>query len=161
MKVAVIGTGFVGLAHAAVTARCNTVYAYDINSEKLDAFKSLDEDKINSYINEDGLPKLIKQNYGKSLFFTDDLKEALNNVDAVFMCLPTPSKCGYSETAFETDLSFLEIAGINVCNVLKERENKKRVVIVNKSTVPVGTATFLEDIIQKSGCINVGAASNP
>ncbi len=157
-RVAVIGTGFVGLAHAAATAHFgNTVYAYDIDKKKIEAYQSGNADVIKAYVDETGLPELIFQQLGRNLHFTLNLEEALNKVDAVFLCTPTPPKVD----SYETDLSFYDKAAESVCNVLANRENKKRVVLVNKSTVPIGTAVHLEEIIRKTNCENVGAASNP
>ena len=91
MKIIVMGTGFVGLTHAAVCSEYgHEVWAYDIDQKRLDAYRSADPARIEHYVNEPGLSAVIKENLDRYLFITDDLNTCLEGTDAVFLCLPTP-----------------------------------------------------------------------
>lgn len=157
MKVIVAGTGFVGLTHAAVLSESgHEVYAYDIDRKKIDAYNSGDRAQIERYVNEPGLSSIIAENLNRYLFFTDDITGAIEGTEAIFLCLPTPPKLDGS-----TDLSYYENAVTYLAGLLAKRKDQRRVVLVNKSTVPVGTARFLQDILNKHKVPNFGVASNP
>jgi UDPglucose 6-dehydrogenase len=157
MKIIVVGTGFVGLPHAAICAEHgHDVYAYDIDERKLEAYRSGDRERIEGYVNEPGLVSAIHETMGQYLFFTSNLTEIIEGIDVIFMCLPTPPKLDGS-----TDLSYYTSAGHTIAGLLAQRTNKKRCVIVNKSTVPIGTARYLQSILEEHGADNVGVASNP
>ena len=75
MKIIVVGTGFVGLPHAAVLSEYgHEVYAYDIDSERIQAYQSGDRDRIESYVNEPGLMEAIEETIDRYLFFTTNLE---------------------------------------------------------------------------------------
>jgi UDPglucose 6-dehydrogenase len=157
MKIIVVGTGFVGLPHAAVCSEYgHEVYAYDKDTRRLDAYRSLDPRQIEQYVNEPGLTSIIAENVNRYLFFADNLEEIIEGVDAIFLCLPTPPNLNGS-----TDLSFYMNALEYIAGLLAKRQDQRRVVIVNKSTVPVGTARTLEAILRENNVPNVGIASNP
>ena len=91
MKIIVLGTGYVGLVHAAVCSEYgHEVYAYDNNQEKLEAFSSGQPQAIERYVNEPGLVNIIRETLGRYLYFSSDLDAIIEGTDAVFMCLPTP-----------------------------------------------------------------------
>lgn len=157
MKVIVVGTGFVGLPHAAVLAEYgHEVYAYDIDQERIAAYQTGEADQIERYVNEPGLVQAINETKDRYLFFTSDVSELVEGTDVFFFCLNTPPKRDGS-----TDLSYYVNAANTIGKLLAEREDKKRVVLVNKSTVPVGTARQLERIMNEHGVENFGVASNP
>ena len=157
MKIIVIGTGYVGLVHAAVCSEYgHDVFANDIDKEKIEAFASGQPELIEGYVNEPGLVNIIRETLGKSLHFSHDLEAIIEGTDAIFMCLPTPSNIDGS-----TNLTFYDAAAEFIAEVLAERKDKRRVVLVNKSTVPIGTARHLEDIMKSHGVENFGVASNP
>lgn len=157
MKIVVVGTGFVGLPHAAVLSEYgHEVYAYDIDKERIEAYKSGEREQIERYVNEPGLVEAIAETIDRYLFFTTDLDAIIEGTDLIFLCLPTPPKRDGS-----TDLSYYTTAADYLGRLLAEREEKKRVVIVNKSTVPVGTARLLEQMLQERHVENFGVASNP
>ena len=137
MKLCMIGTGYVGLVSG-------TCFA-DIGNQVICVDKDIDKiDKLNSGISpifEPGLDELIKKNYlAKRLFFTNDLKKAINASDIIFICVGTPNKKG----SLKVDLSF-----VYKCTreLFKLTKNKK--IIVTKSTVPVGTGDEIEKIVRK------------
>ena len=91
MKIIVVGTGFVGLTHAAVCSEYgHEVYAYDIDPEKINAYRSADREQIEHYVNEPGLGDIIAENIDRYLFFVDNLEPIIEGTDALFLCLPTP-----------------------------------------------------------------------
>lgn len=157
MKIIIAGTGYVGLVHAAICSEFgHEVYAYDNNPEKLAAFSSGNAEEIEKYVNEPGLSEAIKDTVGKYLFFSSDFPAIMEGTDAVFFCLPTPPNSDGS-----TNLTFYDTAAQEICAHLAKRQDQRRVVLVNKSTVPIGTARHLESIVNGAEVPNCGVASNP
>ncbi len=157
MKIIVAGTGFVGLTHAAVLSEYgHEVYAYDVDEKKLDAYRSADAARIGHYVSEPGLPAIIAENINRYLFFVNNIADIVDGTDAIFLCLPTPPRPNGS-----SDLSFYFKALDQIAPMLAKREDKRRVVLINKSTVPVGTARQLETKLKEHGVPNFGIASNP
>lgn len=157
MKIIVVGTGYVGLVHAAVCSEYgHEVHAYDIDKTKIEAYASGEAKRIEHYVNEPGLSSLIKENVDKYLFFTYDLESVLEGTDVIFLCLPTPPNPDGS-----SNLIFYDAAVREFAQLLAKREDKRRVVMVNKSTVPIGTTRRLQHIMQEYKVENFGVASNP
>ncbi len=157
MKIVVVGTGYVGLVHGAVCSEYgHEVYAYDIDADKINAFASGQAEEIEKYVNEPGLTGIIKETLGKYLFFSSDLKSFIEGTDAIFMCLPTPSNLDGS-----TNLTFYDAAAQDIAQGVAQRTDKRRIVFVNKSTVPIGTVRHLQEIMDSHGVENFGVASNP
>ena len=150
MNLTVIGTGYVGL----VTGTCfaemgNKVYCVDVDEEKIENLK-----KGIIPIYEPHLATMVIDNQAKNnLFFTTDLKEALDNSNIIFIAVGTPQADGGS-----VNLNFV----YNVANQIAEVISKDSL-IVTKSTVPVGTGFEIKNIIDENKLINVnvGIASNP
>ncbi len=157
MKIIVVGTGFVGLPHAAVLSEAgHEVYAYDIDPNKIAAYESGEAEQIERYVNEPGLVPAIQENHNRYLFFTSDISKICDDADVFFMCINTPPKRDGS-----TDLSYYLKAANDLGKMLSDRKTKQRIVIVNKSTVPIGTARLLERTLTEHGVSNFGVASNP
>ncbi len=159
MKIIVVGTGFVGLTHAAVLSESgHEVYAYDIDKKKTAAYKSGDRAKIERYVNEPGLASVIQETLNRYLFFIDQssIEGVINGTDAIFLCLPTPPNLDGS-----TNLSYYTDAVSYLGGLLAKREDQRRVVVINKSTVPIGTARYLQGILNEHNVPNFGVASNP
>ena len=157
MKIIVAGTGYVGLVHAAVCSEYgHEVYAYDIDIDKVAAFSSGRSEHIEKHVNEPGLTNIIRETLNKSLFFSTDLMSIVEGTDAIFMCLPTPPNIDGS-----TNLTYYDAATESIAEALANRQDKRRVVIVNKSTVPIGTARHLQGIMDAHSVENFGVASNP
>ncbi len=148
MKIAVIGTGYVGL----VTGTCfaetgNDVTCVDIDQSKVDR---LNGGEITIY--EPGLEKLFLRNVKEGrLHFTSDLKSGIEGAKILFLALPTPP--GEDGSA---DLKYI----LGVANDLGELI-KDYVVVVDKSTVPVGTAEKVYNAISKSSSVEFDVVSNP
>lgn len=151
MKISVIGTGYVGL----VTGTCfaemgNDVICVDNNPEKLEKLK-----KGIVPIYEPGLELLFNRNISHGrITFSEDLKHAVTNSEIIFLCLPTPM--GEDGSA---DLSYVMNVSKEIAEMLIENNSYK--IIVNKSTVPVGTGQKVINIVNKAGAKNVEVASNP
>ena len=153
MKLAVVGTGYVGL----VTGTCfaemgNEVICVDNDQKKL---KKLKKQEVPIY--EPGLELLFKRNIErKRLSFTDDLKSAVLESEIIFLCLPTPQ--GEDGSA---DLKYVFGVAENIGEILKKSSNKDFKIIVNKSTVPVGTSRAVTEILKKYVHDNFEVVSNP
>ncbi|RMI26263.1 MAG: UDP-glucose/GDP-mannose dehydrogenase family protein [Calditrichaeota bacterium] len=157
MKIIVIGTGYVGLVQAAVCSEYgHEVWAYDKDSEKIRAYSTGEAAQIERYVNEPGLSNLIRETLGQYLFFSDKLEPIIEGTDVIFFCLPTPANPDGS-----TNLTYYDEAAHHVAQLLAKREDKRRVVLVNKSTVPIGTCRHLQNIMKEHGVENFGVASNP
>src|SRR3954453_5792439 len=157
MKIIVVGTGFVGLTHAATTSEYgHEVYAYDIDKARIAAYQSAEQEKIEHYVNEPGLASVIQDNLNRYLFFTTEIEPIIEGTDAIFLCLPTPPNPNGS-----SDLSFYFNALKYIAGLLAKRKDQRRVVLINKSTVPIGTGRQLEAILREYNVPNAGVASNP
>ncbi|MEO8393467.1 MAG: nucleotide sugar dehydrogenase [Chloroflexota bacterium] len=157
MKIIVVGTGFVGLTHAATTSEYgHEVYAYDIDKARIAAYQSAEQEKIEHYVNEPGLASVIQDNLDRYLFFTTEIEPIIEGTDAIFLCLPTPPNPNGS-----SDLSFYFNALKYIAGLLAKRKDQRRVVLINKSTVPIGTGRQLEAILRENNVPNAGIASNP
>lgn len=153
MDLSIIGTGYVGLVSGTCFAEMgNNVICVDNNPDKLAKLK-----KAEVTIYEPGLDTVFLRNIEKNrLSFTDDLKNAVLNTDVIFLCLPTPQ--GEDGSA---DLKYVLGVADNIGSILKENGDKDFKIIVNKSTVPVGTAQKVANEISKHGVKNFDVVSNP
>lgn len=133
-NISVIGVGYVGL----VTAACfsdlgNCVNALDINEEKIE---NLQRGIMPIY--EPGLGELVKRNIDAGrLKFTTSYEEALEDAEFVFICVGTPSGIDG-----EADLKYVAAAAQSIAETITSP-----VIVINKSTVPVGTGDWVADII--------------
>lgn len=153
MKLAVIGTGYVGLVSGTCFAEMgNHVVCVDNDQDKL---KKLKAGEVPIY--EPGLDILFHRNVEKKrLIFTDDLRMAVNENDMIFLCLPTPQ-----DEDGSADLKYVFAVAESIGKILKEAGDKNFKVIVNKSTVPVGTSRSVTDILKKYGITKFDIVSNP
>ncbi len=153
MNLAIIGTGYVGLVSGTCFAEMgSTVICIDNNPEKLAKLRNAEVP-----IYEPGLEILFYRNIAKKrLTFSDDLKSAVLTSDIVFLCLPTPQ--GGDGSA---DLQYVMSVAEKIGAILKEAGDKEHKIIVNKSTVPVGTSRKVEAILSSYGLRNFDVVSNP
>lgn len=148
MKIAVIGTGYVGL----VTGTCfaevgNDVTCIDIDAAKI---KQLQQGEVPIY--EPGLSEMVQRNTThQRLHFTTDVAEGIADAQAIFLALPTPPNEDGS-----ADLSYVLGVAEQLGPLLKYY-----VVILNKSTVPVGTAEKVHEAITQKTKVDFDVASNP
>ena len=148
MKLSVIGTGYVGLVVGTCFAESgNDVICVDNDERKLRMLK-----KGESPIYEPGLTDLLKKNIeDKRIVFTDNLEKAVLNSEIIFLALPTPQ----SEDGSADLQHVLAVAG----QIGKYMNGYK--VIVNKSTVPVGTGDRVREIIARETTFEFDVVSNP
>ena len=154
MNITIVGTGYVGL----VTGTCfaetgNNVFCVDIDSEKV---KKLKMGIVPIY--EPGLDILLERNIKVGrLKFTTELKEAVINSRLIFLCLPTPQDSDGS-----ADLQYVLKVADDLGKMFKEDPGMGFKVIVNKSTVPVGTSEKVKNAIKKNAPdYEFDIASNP
>ncbi|KAA1054056.1 UDP-glucose dehydrogenase family protein [Azospirillum argentinense] len=150
MRIAMIGTGYVGL----VSGACFSEFGVHVTCVDKDAGKieRLKRGEIPIY--EPGLDELVARNVAAGrLSFTLDLKEAMAGVDAVFIAVGTPTRRGDGHA----DLSYVYAAAEEVAANLDHYT-----VVVNKSTVPVGTGREVQAIIRRANPdADFDVASNP
>ena len=148
MKIAVVGTGYVGL----VTGTCfaetgNNVICVDIDAAKVEKMKN---GEVPIY--EPHLDVLFERNIKQGrLAFTTDLKSAIDKAQIIFLALPTPP--GEDGSA---DLSYI----LNVAEELGKIITDYKV-IIDKSTVPVGTAEKVTAAVAKNATVDFDVVSNP
>jgi len=148
LNITIVGTGYVGLVTGTTLAELgNNVYCVDIDAKKVEAMKN---GIVPIY--EPGLEEMFLRNIqAQRLFFTTDLKEALDKSEVIYLALPTPP--GEDGSA---DLSYV----LKVANDIGEMMTDYKVV-VNKSTVPVGTADKVRETISSKTQIPFDVVSNP
>ncbi|MGE5480651.1 MAG: UDP-glucose dehydrogenase family protein [Chloroflexota bacterium] len=154
-NIGVIGTGYVGLVSGTTFAATgNTVYCVDIDEIKI---KKLNEGICPIF--EPGLERLIERNVAEDrLKFITELEIAVENCSIIFLCLPTPPAEDGS-----ADLTHVLEAAAQIAKVLNDKKITDKKIIVNKSTVPVGTADKVRNIFIKNmeNPDNIFIASNP
>ena len=136
-NICVIGTGYVGL----VTGVCfadlgNEVFCLDINKNRINDLKA---GKMPIY--EPGLEEIVERNVkAKRLFFTTDYEAALDKADFAFIAVGTPSGVDG-----EADLQYVRAVTEKIAEIVNHP-----IIVVNKSTVPVGTGDWVADIISRT-----------
>ena len=153
MKIAVIGTGYVGLVSGACFSEMGVhVTCVDVNSEKIESLKG-----GVMPIYEPGLKEMVLQNMNMGrLHFTDSLSDALSDADVAFIAVGTPA--GEDGSA---DLSYVEDVAHQIGECIDHY-----ILVVTKSTVPVGTTYRVKEIISeeiaaRGASVEFEMASNP
>ena len=149
MRIAVVGTGYVGL----VTGSCfadlgNQVICVDVDRKKIQGLQ-----KGIVPIFEPGLEEVVHRNMGKRLTFTTDLGKAVQQSDFIFIAVSTPpGKDG------EADITNVKAVARGIAKTIKRYK-----IIINKSTVPIGMGDVVTQIIIKNGPKDVAfdVVSNP
>ena len=149
-EICVIGVGYVGLVTGACLADLgNRVVCLDVAHEKVEGLK-----KGLLPIYEPGLEEIVRRNYeAERLVFTTDYDEGLRDAEFAFLAVGTPSG-----PDGEADLSYLRSAVVDIA-----RRLTRPLIIVNKSTVPIGTGDLVADIIreQRADAAPFVVVSNP
>ncbi len=148
MNIAVVGTGYVGLVSGTCLAETgNHVTCVDVDTAKVEKLKA----GIMT-IYEPGLDVVFNRNIKeKRLHFTTNLEDAISNAKLIFLALPTPP--GEDGSA---DLRYVLGVAEQLGKLIKEYK-----VIINKSTVPVGTAEKTREAIAKNATVEFDVVSNP
>lgn len=148
MNLTVIGTGYVGL----VTGTCladmgNIVTCVDIDKDKV---KAMQNGKVPIF--EPNLEELFHKNIsGDRLYFTTNLEEAIKDSTVIFLALPTPQ-----DEDGSADLSYVKNVAHDLGKLIKDYK-----IIINKSTVPVGTSDIVKDIVSSHTDVEFDVVSNP
>jgi UDPglucose 6-dehydrogenase len=149
MRIAMIGTGYVGL----VSGACFADFGHRVCCVDKDASKI---DGLNAGVMpiwEPGLEAIVKANVERGrLTFTTDLASAVESAEAVFIAVGTPARRGDGHA----DLTFVFEAVRELAKFIKPGT-----AVVTKSTVPVGTGDRIEQILKEEGVTEVSVASNP
>lgn len=148
MKILVIGTGYVGLVQGVALAELgNEVVCVDVDERKISKLRSGE-----SPIYEPGIEELIKKNLRQErIVFDTSLKKHVNQVDVAFIAVGTPS-----DEEGRADLRYVVSAAEEIGKSLK-----KSIVVVNKSTVPIGTGEMVKNTIKKYYKGEFDVVSNP
>lgn len=148
MNIAVIGVGYVGL----VTGTCLADFGNQVYCVDIDEYKVINMNKGEIPIYEPGLKEIFQKNlYQKRLHITTELKEVLKICHVIFITLPTPRKKNGS-----VDLSSILEVIFYISDIVNEYK-----VIVNKSTVPVGTTDKIKNIFKLKNIFYLDVVSNP
>ena len=150
MKIAMVGSGYVGL----VSGTCFADFGHEVVCIDKDPSKIAKLEAGEMPIFEPGLDALVKANVEAGrLSFTTDLKAGMQDASAIFIAVGTPSRRGDGHA----DLTFVyDVAKEVAANLIKAA------VVVTKSTVPVGTGDEVERIIAESGTeVEYAVVSNP
>src|SRR5438874_3448516 len=149
MRIAMIGTGYVGLVSGACFADFgHEVCCVDKDSSKIDG---LNQGRMPIW--EPGLEALVKANVERGrLTFREELADGVKGAEAVFIAVGTPARRGDGHA----DLTFVFEAVRELAKVIEPET-----VVVTKSTVPVGTGDRIKEILREEGVAEVSVASNP
>jgi len=154
-KISIIGTGYVGIVSGSSFAETgNNVLCVDIDANKVEKMK-----QGISPIYEPGLENLLSHNIKENrLNFTTNLSDAVNHGQFIFLCLPTPPNEDGS-----ADLQHVLKVAKDIAEIIKSEEISDKKIVINKSTVPVGTADKVKNIFDSilGNNHNVFVASNP
>ncbi len=150
MKITMIGTGYVGL----VSGACFSDFGHDVICVDKDAGKIAALERGEMPIYEPGLKNLVARNVEAGrLNFTTEIADAVADADAIFIAVGTPSRRGDGHA----DLSYVYAAAGEIADNLS-----KSAVVVNKSTVPVGTGDEVERIMREHAPdLDIAVVSNP
>jgi len=154
-KILCIGAGYVGgITMAVIADKCPEykVTLVDIDHEKIDKWNS---DELPIY--EPGLDEIVKRKRGKNLFFEKDMQKAIKEADIIFVSVNTPTKSFGLGAGMAADLQFWE----KTAREIREYSESDKI-IVEKSTLPVRTASAMERILSANDkSVHFEVISNP
>ncbi|MPT36771.1 MAG: UDP-glucose 6-dehydrogenase [Flavobacterium sp.] len=146
-KICCIGAGYVGGPTMAVIAqKCPDikVTVVDLNEKRIAAWN--DENVENIPIYEPGLSDIVASCRGRNLFFSTEVDKAIDEADMIFISVNTPTKTYGVGKGMAADLKYIELCARQIARVAK---NDK--IVVEKSTLPVRTASAIKDILDNTG----------
>lgn len=153
-----IGAGYVGGPTMAVIAKkCPDirVTVVDLNEARIAAWNDEDVSKIPVY--EPGLSDVVAEARGRNLFFSTDVDKAIDEAEMIFISVNTPTKTYGEGKGQAADLKWIELCARQIARVAKGDK-----IVVEKSTLPVRTASTLKDILENTGNgMNFQILSNP
>ena len=153
-----IGAGYVGGPTMSVIAsQCPEikVTVVDINQNRIDAWNDSNLDNLPVY--EPGLQEIVGKSRNRNLFFSTDVDKAIDEAQIVFISVNTPTKTYGKGKGQAADLKYVELCARNIAKVAKDDK-----IVVEKSTLPVRTASAIKSILQNTGKgVNFEILSNP
>ncbi|MFC6099606.1 nucleotide sugar dehydrogenase, partial [Olivibacter domesticus] len=153
-----IGAGYVGGPTMSVIAKqCPDIQVtvVDLNESRIAAWNDVDVTKIPVY--EPGLSEVVGEARGRNLFFSTDVERAIDEADMIFISVNTPTKTYGAGKGQAADLKWIELCARQIARVSTTDK-----IIVEKSTLPVRTASTLKDILHHTGNgIKFQILSNP
>lgn len=157
-KICCIGAGYVGGPTMSVIAsQCPDIQVtvVDLSKERIDLWNHVDLDKLPVY--EPGLKELVKKTRGKNLFFSTDIDTAIDEAEVIFISVNTPTKTYGKGKGQAADLKNIELCARNIAKVAKTNK-----IVVEKSTLPVRTASAIKSILDNTGNgVDFEILSNP
>ncbi len=142
-----IGAGYVGGPTMAVIAqKCPhiKVTVVDINESRIAAWN--DDNLNNLPVFEPGLDQVVQDARGRNLFFSTNVDEAINNAEMIFISVNTPTKTYGKGKGMAADLKYIELCARQIARVSKTDK-----IVVEKSTLPVRTASAIKSILDSTG----------
>jgi UDPglucose 6-dehydrogenase len=153
-----IGAGYVGGPTMAIIAqKCPhiKVTVVDLNEKRIAAWNDPDVENIPIY--EPGLSDVVAEARGRNLFFSTEVDKAIDQADMIFISVNTPTKTYGVGKGMAADLKYIELCARQIARVAK---NDK--IVVEKSTLPVRTASAIKNILDNTGNgVNFQILSNP
>jgi UDPglucose 6-dehydrogenase len=146
-KICCIGAGYVGGPTMAVIAKkCPhiQVTVVDLNEARIAAWNDADTKNIPIY--EPGLSEVVAEARGRNLFFSTEVDKAIAEAQMIFISVNTPTKTYGAGKGQAADLKWIELCARQIANVAKDDK-----IIVEKSTLPVRTASAIRDILTHTG----------
>jgi len=142
-----IGAGYVGGPTMAVIAqKCPhiKVTVVDINKSRIDAWNNDDLTQLPVF--EPGLDNIIKNTRGENLFFSTEVEKAIDEAEMIFISVNTPTKTYGKGKGMAADLKYIELCARQIAKVSKSSK-----IVVEKSTLPVRTASTIKSILDNTG----------
>lgn len=142
-----IGAGYVGGPTMAVIAqKCPQikVTVVDVNASRIAAWNDTDLNKLPIF--EPGLDKVVEEARGRNLFFSTDVDQAIDEADMIFISVNTPTKTYGKGKGMAADLKYIELCARQIASVSKTNK-----IVVEKSTLPVRTASAIKNILDHTG----------
>ena len=142
-----IGAGYVGGPTMAVVAqKCPhiKVTIVDINESRIAAWNNQDLSKLPVF--EPGLDNIVDEARGRNLFFSTDVDKAIDEADMIFISVNTPTKTYGKGKGMAADLKYIELCARQIAKVSKNNK-----IVVEKSTLPVRTASAIKNILNHTG----------
>ncbi len=142
-----IGAGYVGGPTMAVIAqKCPhiKVTVVDVNESRINAWNSSNDDDLPIY--EPGLAEVVKEARGRNLFFSTNVEKAIDEAEMIFISVNTPTKTYGVGKGMAADLKYIELCARQIAKIAKSDK-----IVVEKSTLPVRTASAIKEILTNTG----------
>ena len=142
-----IGAGYVGGPTMAVIAqKCPhiKVTVVDVNESRINDWNSPNDDDLPIY--EPGLAAVVKEARGRNLFFSTNVEQAIDEAEMIFISVNTPTKTYGAGKGMAADLKYIELCARQIAKIAKTDK-----IVVEKSTLPVRTASAIKEILTNTG----------